>query len=62
MWSLECLYLEFTTWLLTGESGNEFSEVRAETSITGVTNDKFFIVMKDNVSGLTIKVRGSVIS
>ena len=60
LWSMGCLYLEFITWLLDGTSGNEFSEFRAQMSITGVHDDNFFTITRDGHGGLDAKVRDSV--
>lgn len=51
IWSLGCLFLEFTTWLLMGaEAVHSFADARAEpyTSAPKMSDDSFFAVILEN--------------
>lgn len=61
IWSLGCLYLEFITWLLRGSADIEaFADFRGRLASTGINDDNFFTIIKDDFGGSDATVREEV--
>lgn len=53
IWSMGCVYLEFTIWLLAGSDGlRQFTEARRQRAHDGVDDETFFSILPSNVAQL----------
>jgi serine/threonine protein kinase len=63
IWSMGCVFLEFVTWLLEGDSVlKDFSSARANTGLDGVNDDTFYTLVRHAGEGETAVVRDGVLS
>ncbi|WQF88429.1 Putative protein kinase [Colletotrichum destructivum] len=62
IWSLGCVFLEFTTWLLIGSNGDaRFSRARTTKGIGDLPDDGYFVIKRDEAAGsLRAEIKPSV--